>query len=149
MPFPVEEENESRVFASLHVCTKAVIMLYYNCQLCFVSVASHYSPSFIKFGKYRQGQCMWAEELTTFKCPCGWIIAAMKHPWVRPDVALSRRVGGRSKKGFQEPTQRFNSCCTCIQTVTHSWFPKDFFFLVWKQRLTLPWSGTQVEPCWF
>lgn len=54
MRFAVEEENESRVF--VHVCTKAVIMLYYNCQLCFVSAASHYSPSFIKFcGKYRQG----------------------------------------------------------------------------------------------
>lgn len=28
--------------ASLHVCTEAVIMLYCNCQFCFVSAASHF-----------------------------------------------------------------------------------------------------------
>lgn len=106
---------------SSHVCTKAVIMLYYNCQLCFVSAASHHSPSLIKFGgKYRQGRGVWAEELTTFKRPCGWIIAAMKRPWLRPDVAPSRRWGGEE----EEPTQRVKSCellhMTCIQTATHT-----------------------------
>lgn len=156
MRFAVEEENEHRFFLSSHACTKAVIMLYYNCQLCFVSAASHHSPSLIKFGgKYRQGRGVWAEELTTFKRPCGWIIAAMKRPWLRPDVAPSRRVGGGEiQKGFQEPTQRVKSCCTCIQTAIHTLGLLRIFISLKAgvdlkmqiKKCTWTWGWTHVEP---
>lgn len=89
-------KREPAVFACAH--WRGCYVLFRLSALFCVSYFPFFTQSYNKLcGKYRQGWGVWAEELTTFKSPCGWIIAAMKHPLTQTWCRLSRRGGGKGE----------------------------------------------------
>lgn len=93
-----------------------------------VSCFPFFTRSYNKLcGKYRQGWGVWAEELTTFKSPRGWIIAAMKHPLTQTWCRLSRRGGG-TRKALRSPHRELTAAADAFKQLHTVFFssPEEF-----------------------